>query len=447
MRYAWAILAVALAALLGAFIGIAKVLGPFSSRLSAMSRNMESLAAGEYSTRMATGPEDEVERLVGYFNTMAGSLEETNRQLEEKTDHLGAALKNLRELDQAKDDFLVLISHEVRTPLTAIMGGIDYLKSTVARCDEAFREALNRLNISEITEIMDHSAGRLRDFMNDAIEMISIQNSERKLTLQPVPAHDLMTAFLASIRDRAEGMGLTLDVRLSGAEDWDLLCDVEILRGALGRILDNAVVHNVPDGVIRISEAEAVPGRGSAADLADPGGLLRLLGHVQEGGSNDREITWRLLEIFNTGQAIPKDRQEALFTKFQVVGELEHHQKGSGLSLPIALAAVEHHGGNIFIHSVKGEGNSFYLLLPTVPSEPERSPDREIGSGDQEAQGLGGVAGHEEIGQMADAAAFKVELHHAGPGLPGGRDKSRSGVDRAGGSHHDEEVTVFGRLY
>ena len=444
LRYAGAILAVALAALLGAFVGIAKALRPFSNRLSTMSHNMESLASGDYSIRMEAGPEDEVERLVGYFNTMARSLEETNSQLEEKTDHLGTALKNLRALDKAKDDFLVLISHEVRTPLTSIMGGIDYLKSSVARCEDSIREAMNRLNISEITEIMDHSAGRLRDFMNDAIQMISIQNNDRKLALQSVPAQDLLDACLAPIRDQIEGKGLTMENRLSDEEDWNLLCDVEILRVALGRILDNAVGHNVPDGVIRIGEAGSVPGRGAAAELADNDGLLRLLAHVKKRGPTQEDVTWRLLEIFNTGEVIPKHRQEALFTKFQIVGDIEHHQKGSGLSLPIALAAVEHHGGDIFLDSVEGEGNSFYLLLPTVSAVPEKPFGRETGSGDQEAQGLRSVAGYEEIRVMADAAALEVELHDAGPGLPGGGDQSRGGMDGSGRAHDDEEITVPG---
>jgi signal transduction histidine kinase len=446
LRYAWAILAVALIALLGAFVGIAKVLGPFSHRLNAVSRNMESLAAGDYSIRMNTGPANEVERLVGYFNTMAGSLDETNRQLGEKTEHLEAALSHLMELDKAKDEFLVLISHEVRTPLTAIMGGIDFLKSTVARSDEALRAALERLNVAEITEIMDHSACRLRDFMNDAIQMISIQNSERKLILQPVSAHDFIAACLESIGGKAAERGLILENRLPDVPNWNLLCDVEVLRVALNRVLDNAVVHNEEDGLIRVAEAEGIPGRGPAAMLADPEGILRLAGHLPDGRLIDTEINWRLLEIFNTGAAIPADRQEALFTKFQVVGEIEHHQKGSGLSLPIALAALEHHGGDIFLHSVEGQGNSFYLLVPTVPAPLADSFWTSPGSGDQQAQRVGGAAGNEQIGQVADSAALEIEFHDVCSGSAGDLHESGCGIDGAGSAYDEEKITISGGL-
>jgi signal transduction histidine kinase len=438
-RYAAAIVAVALISLLGSFIGIAKVMEPFSKRLNSVSHNMEKLAEGDYSIRMKPGASNEVERLVGYFNTMAGSLDETNQQLAEKTRRLATALNDLRALDKAKDDFLVLISHEVRTPLTSIMGGIDYLKSSLGRCEDSLREVLAGMNVGEITEIMDHSAARLRDFMNDAIQMISIQNSDRELHLQAVPAGEFLSACLTPLRDRIEQRGLELEVELGGEDGWELLCDVEVLRIALVRILDNAIVHNEDEGRIRLAEAESVPARGAAASLVESEGVLRLLDHVERCGWDRHRIQWRLIEIYNTGPAIPASRQKHLFSKFQVVGEIEHHQKGSGLSLPIALAAVEHHGGQIFLNSHPDEGNSFFLLLPGLPAG---SGAAQLTLLDEQRNGLGGAAGDEEIGQVADAAGLEIELDHARAAAPGGGDEAGGGIDGAGRADHEKEVTL-----
>lgn len=433
LRFAGAVLAVALAALLGSFIGISKVLEPFSRRLHAVSEHMERLAEGDYSIRMETGRTTEVERLVGYFNTMAGSLEASNEELGEKTRRLAAALRDMQELDKAKDEFLVLISHEVRTPLTSIMGGIDYLKAAMGRCEDSLREALQSLNVGEITEIMDHSAGRLRDFMNDAIQMISIQNSDRELALQAVPAFDLVQGCLAGMAGRVAERGLDLQVQLTGDEDWRLLCDVGVLQVALGRILDNTVTHNTEGGVIRVREVEAVPGQGGGRELVDDEGRMRLLNHVDRTNLSAADISWRLLEIFNTGEPIPAERRRALFSKFQVVGAIEHHQKGSGLSLPIALAAVEHHGGAIFHESDGREGNSFYLLLPTVPASVSVQEQRD---------GVGGAAGDEEVDQTGHSAGLDVELDDGGAGVAGGSDQAGGGVDGARGADHEEELTL-----
>lgn len=440
VRYIVAILAVALVALLGSFIGIAQVMKPFSLRLNSVSHNMERLAEGDYSIRMQPGRSNEVEQLVAYFNTMAGSLDETNRQLGEKTGRLATALHDLRALDKAKDDFLVLISHEVRTPLTSIMGGIDYLKSTIGRCEESLREALESMNLGEITEIMDHSAGRLRDFMNDAIQMISIQNTDRELKLQAVPAGELLSACLTPLRERIEQRGLELEFELADEGDWELLCDVEVLQVALGRILDNAIVHNEAGGRIRLTEAEFVPDQGPTADLVEDEGLLRLLNQAAAGNWDRAPIEWHLIEVFNTGPAIPESRQQNLFSKFQIVGEIEHHQKGSGLSLPIALAAIEHHGGRIFLVSRPEFGNSFYLLLPGVPAGTSAAP---VASVDQQGDGVGSAAVYEEVGQVAHSARLEIEFDDSGAGAPGGGNEPSRRIHGPGRTDYEEKVTLF----
>ena len=76
----------------------------------------------------------------------------------------------------------------------------------------------------------------------------------------------------------------------------------------------------------------------------------------------------RIGEAMITGEPIPEDRKEALFGKFELVGRIEHHQKGTGLSLPIAGAAMETHGGRIFVESIEGNctcamrvGDCFYM--------------------------------------------------------------------------------------
>ena len=381
-----------------------------------------------------------------HLSHLALSKDEAHRLVQIKAENLRGTLDDLRVLDKAKDDFLVLISHEVRTPLTAIMGGVDFLNSSVAKVKGADRELLDRLNIPEIASIIESSGQRLTGFMNDAIQMTTIQSRDRQLDLQAVPVASFVEIGLCGIRERAHMRGITVTNELEETADWAVLCDQKVLTVAFEKILNNAVVHNFEGGRIVIREAEKVPGQNGADYRVEPEGEYFLKGQASFTRWAHEKLTWRLIEIFNTGEPIPEDRCKALFGKFELVGRIEHHHRGSGLSMPIANSAVKNHGGRILVHTEKGLGNSFFLLLPTLRSDaaPGAGPDQELGN--QVVQRIGGRAGDEEVGQRGDTARFEIEFDDAGSRFPGGPDQTGGGVDRTGRADHEEEVTVGGDL-
>jgi len=440
--FAVTLLAVALVASIFVTWGIGRVMARATRRLIRLAANMGSVAKGNYTRRMDAGADDDLGRVISYFNTMAVGLEESQRQVKDKAAHLKAALDNMRMLDRAKDDFLVLISHEVRTPLTAIMGGVDYLKSSLEKIDGPDREVIERLNVSEIASIIESSGERLTGFMNDAIQMTTIQSSDRKLDLRPVAAAELVELGLCGVREQASRARISVENELDDDADWCVLCDPDVLKVAFEKILANAVTHNIAGGSIRITEARRVPGEGEAAELTGADNVGRLCDQPSFRQWEDEEIRWRLIEVFNTGEAIPAGRQKALFGKFELVGRIEHHQKGSGLSLPIAKSAVEHHGGLIFLHSGQADGNSFYVLLPTVDASVGHDHQPSSRLWDDVAESIGGAAGHEEIGEVAYTAAFEIELDDLGPGGLCTVHEPGSGIDGSGSAHDEKEVTA-----
>jgi len=391
-----------------------------------------------------------VDKVSRHLSHLATSKDEAHRLVQIKAENLRGTLDDMRMLDKAKDDFLILISHEVRTPLTSIMGGVDYLKSTVSHVNGSEKEFLDRLNILEIVEIIESSGQRLTGFMNDAIQMTSIQSRDRKLDLQSVPASDLVEIGLCGIRERAHLRGITVTNELEEGPEWSVLCDQRVLKVAFEKIFNNAVVHNYEGGRITIREAAMVPGQDKADWGVEAEGEYYLKGQASYRRWEHEKLTWRLIEVFNTGDPIPEDRRKALFGKFELVGRIEHHHKGSGLSMPIASSAVKNHGGRILVHTDKKIGNSFFLLLPTLSSKALPAADKDPESGDvagnQKPQGVGGRTGDKEIGQMSDAARFEIELDHAGSGLVGGSDQTSGGIDGARGADNEEEVTVGGGL-
>jgi signal transduction histidine kinase len=441
-QYLFVILLAVVLALTGAVYGINLVMRHTSDRLSALSSNMEALARGDYSGRMPQYRKDELGNLIGFFNLMAVSLDEAHRQVKDKAAHLRAALENMRMLDKAKDDFMVLISHEVRTPLTAIMGGVDYLLKSVERASPEDREVLQRLNVKEISDIIHSSGERLGGFMTDAIQMTSVGSSETRLNLRPVPVRDMVAQGLCGVSELANLNQVTIHNQLDGVTEWSLLCDPEVLRIGFEKVFKNAVTHNREGGVVVITESLLVPDRGPVSDLLGPESLRRLEEQQAFEEYEDDDLYWRLIEIYNTGKPIPADRRAALFGKFELVGRIENHQKGSGLSLPIAKAAIESHGGRIFLYSHEHDGNSFFIMLPTIrtASLPEAVASEE--SGNDQGNGIGGAARHEQVGQASDPAGLQVELDDFCTTVLGGVDQAGGGVNSPGGADHEEEVAI-----
>ncbi len=399
--------------LLGSILAITQVGERLSDRLQNLSANMGQVASGEYNHRLALGPEDEVGRLISYFNVMTAGLDEAHRELREKTYRLRLALARQRRLDKAKDDFLSLISHEVRTPLTSIMGGIDFLRMVLPQATPQQNEVLNQLNVPEIADIIESSGNRLRDFMNDAILMTALQSSDSRLRPAPLPLIDFCELVMSGLQEEVAARDLTVSIELDAEPTWLALCDRELMVTAFEKLLRNAVQHNIQEGMVRIREVAEIPGKGPALQVAGENAGRDLVEKPSFSPWSGAPLQWRIVEVYNTGPVIPVEKREALFGKFEIVGRIEHHQKGSGLSLSIVQAVLENHGGQIHVESRYNDGNYFYLVIPALSTE--EAQRFEPGSGDEEGEGLGGAAGDEEIDLAADGTELEVELEHASP--------------------------------
>ncbi len=202
-------------ALLGSILAITSVGERLSNRLQAMSLNMEEVAKGDFTRRMGVGTEDEVGRLISYFNQMTGDLADAHRLVNDKTRNLRVALDKMQRLDKAKDDFLALISHEVRTPLTSIIGGIDYLRVVLPGEETEQGQALAKLGVTEIVEIVESSGRRLSEFMNDAILMASLQSADMRVHLEPVAIADICGMVLSSLQEGIAARSLTVENELA----------------------------------------------------------------------------------------------------------------------------------------------------------------------------------------------------------------------------------------
>jgi signal transduction histidine kinase len=234
------------------------------------------------------------------------------------------ALQNeqLLEADRVKDEFVALISHDLRTPLTSIMG---YLELTLDD-DNLTDEQRGYLNI------VDRNAGRLLHLVNDLLFVARLEAGQLDLQRGDLDLAAVVRQSVAEAEPRAAAGNIDLIFEASDVPA------VQADRGRMFQLMDNLVSNALKftpaGGEVRVS-------------LAPVNGVVRL-------------------EISDTGIGIAPAEQERLFERFFRASTASERQiPGTGLGLYIARAIVEAHGGSIAVRSQPGEGTSFCVDLPT----------------------------------------------------------------------------------
>ncbi|MGH9778173.1 MAG: sensor histidine kinase, partial [Candidatus Acidiferrales bacterium] len=234
-------------------------------------------------------------------------------------------ISDLRRLERVRRDFVANVSHEFRTPLTAIQGFAETLLGG------ALEDAQNSRRFLEI--IRDHAArlGRLTD---DLLKLSQMEAGKLELDLRPVAVTDLIDSCVETTRLKAGQKELALVID-SAPGLAPVRGDSNRLREVLQNLLDNAVQYTPAGGRITV--------RATASD----GGIV--------------------ISVADTGIGIPKADQERIFERFYRVDAARSREVGgTGLGLAIARHLVEAHGGRITVVSEVGRGSTFFVFLPAA---------------------------------------------------------------------------------
>jgi signal transduction histidine kinase len=248
---------------------------------------------------------------------------ERSARAEAESAHKELALKNeqLVEADRLKDEFVALISHDLRTPLTSIMGYLELV--------------LDDHNLSEeqrgYLSIVDRNADRLLHLVNDLLFVARLEAGQLDLHPAELDLAAVVRQSVAEAEPRAAARGVELACEAS---------DVPVMKADKGRmfqlldnLVSNAIKFTPEGGDVRVS-------------------LARVNGFVR-------------LEVADNGIGIDADEQQRLFERFFRASTASDQQiPGTGLGLYIARAIVEAHDGSISVESVPGEGTSFRIDLP-----------------------------------------------------------------------------------
>ncbi len=232
-------------------------------------------------------------------------------------------ITELRRLERVRRDFVANVSHEFKTPLTAIQGFAETLLGGAV-------DSANRRKFLEI--IRDH-AMRLARTTEDLLTLSGIEAGKLKMNFAPVNVADVIKDCVETARLRAEQKQLALWCAVAQGLPA-VRADAARLGEILQNLLDNAVQYTPSGGRITV---------GASAD-----------------GSNGLAIS-----VADTGIGIPLDQQERIFERFYRVDSARSREAGgTGLGLSIAKHLAEAHGGRISVESELGRGSTFRIHLP-----------------------------------------------------------------------------------
>ncbi|MCT7990110.1 PAS domain S-box protein [Laspinema olomoucense] len=258
--------------------------------------------------------------------------------IQEQNEIKGAVLtfKDITErqgVERMKDEFISVVSHELRTPLTSIRGSLGLLANGLL---ESYPEKAERM-----LQIAVSNTDRLVRLINDILDLERIQSGKVTMVEQFCNAADLTIQAADAMRTMADKAGVTICVNPIPVQLW---ADPDRIFQVLTNLLSNALKFSPEGGKVWLS-----------ASLTSAGSPDFL-------NSQTPEV---LFQIKDQGRGIPGDKLETIFERFQQVDASDSRKKGgTGLGLAICRSIVEHHGGQIWVESVVGEGSSFYFTLP-----------------------------------------------------------------------------------
>ncbi len=231
---------------------------------------------------------------------------------------------NLMESERLRDNLTHMIVHDLRNPITALMGGMDLLLMTL---DDKMNADQKRL-----LQNARHSNQVLLQLVNEILDINKMEAGKFELNLEPLNVCTLVEQNTEAMQGAAEREGQNLEMSVCAA-DATVMCDPQLVGRVIANLLTNAFKYTPEGGTITTS-----------------------VGMV---GNEQIKICVR-----DTGPGIPKEYQKHIFDKFGQVKEQGNERRGTGLGLTFCKMVVEAHGGRIWVESEIGKGSCFSFTLP-----------------------------------------------------------------------------------
>ena len=262
---------------------------------------------------------------------MAREIENKQMQIKTAYEELLQQNKQLKELDIAKTRFIALVTHELRTPTSAVVASSEMLKLGIYDDEAQMKEFIG----------MIHDEGKhLLELINDILDFAKIQSGRMDYYIEQLDVTKVLDHATESLSQLAEKSNIEL--KYTKPEN-DTLCfyDQHRLQQVVTNLLSNGIKYNNEGGQVEV--------------------------YVE---TIDKTVR---VHIKDNGNGISDENQALIFNEFETLGKMSSHQKGTGLGLPISKRMIEAMGGTIGLNSEEGKGSDFWIDIPMekVLDDPE----------------------------------------------------------------------------
>lgn len=285
------------------------VFNPARRRLSALEEAAQRLGEGDLTARASQAGGDEIARVAAAFNRMAGELETRDAAL--------------RTSDALRRQMMADVSHELKTPLTAMRGYIETLRMPEIALDSDRRD--------RYFETIDRETRRLERIVKDLLDLARYEHGGVALQRRLFDIERLFKNVAGRHEREAQTKAVAIRIHLDPRSD-QVVADPDRIEQAIENLVGNALRHTPSGGAITLSAAQA-------------GGMATL-------------------SVSDSGAGIAPEHLPHVFERFyKAEAGRAADSTGSGLGLSITKAIIERHGGAIRVTSQPGQ-TTFTILLP-----------------------------------------------------------------------------------
>jgi signal transduction histidine kinase len=291
------------------------IFGPARRRLASLEDAAERLGSGNLSARAPEEGGDEIARVARAFNRMAAEL--------------AARDEALRTSDRLRRQMLADVSHELKTPLTAMRGFVETLRMAEAARDEDRR--------ARYVDTIERETRRLERIVGDLVDLARYENGVTTLDPRVFDVERMFQHVVQRHEQEAGKRGVRLDLIVTPGAD-QAVADPDRIEQVVDNLVANALRHTPAGGTITLRAS------------TEPGACV--------------------LSVADSGEGIAPEHLPHVFDRFYKVDSARvAGTAGSGLGLSIAKAIVERHGGRLSATSVPGD-TRFTLTLPQPDADP-----------------------------------------------------------------------------
>lgn len=322
-------------------------------RLGRLRDAANTLAAGGYEKSIPVEGDDELAETLKAFNTMAQALQEresrlqtTNKRLLEsnqillkREQELMEATELAEQASQAKSRFLSHMSHEIRSPLNAVLGSLTLI------ADRAAPDSANE----RLIQLACSSGNVLLRVVDEILDFSRIEAGHVRFESCHFSLRVLLDELQETLAPKEPSGPVILIKKVSEWVPSAITSDRDHIAQVLTILLDNALKFTPEGEVVVTADVESLPG--------------------------EDQCGWLLFEVRDTGPGIPEEQLDRIFLEFEQVDPVRDAGfGGAGLGLTIARNLIEGMGGNIRVESQISSGTAFFIRVPFYNAEtPEGS--------------------------------------------------------------------------